>query len=105
MPSHARLHSAKPGARGGYERSDDLIAETRTQCRAQIADAVGEAELGRLAAGPVLAGEQGFFGTLEPSAAAALDERDELLVDVLLPRLTPLDLLRTSRKDRTAPGL
>src|SRR5207245_2666406 len=101
----ARLHSANPATRGSDERSDDPIAETRPQRRAQISDAIRKTELGCLAAGPVFAGEQGLFGTLEPRSAAALDQRDELLVDFLLQRLEAVDVLRILRKERIEHGL
>src|SRR5215813_6621413 len=97
--------SAKPAARRRHERGDDIVAETRAQRRAQITDAVGKAELDRLAASPVFTGEQGFFWTLEPRAAAALHEADEVLVDVSLQRLEPLDVLQVLRQERVEHDL
>src|SRR6266480_2419906 len=102
---HARLHATEPAARRSHEWGDDVLAEARAQRRTQVADAIGKAELDRLAAGPVFAGEQGLFGTLEPRTSAALHEVDEVLVDVPLLRLEPLDVLRILRKEWIAHGL
>src|SRR5512132_4046110 len=102
---HARLHAAEPAARRGHEWGDDVLAEARAQRRPQVADAVGKAELDRLGAGPVFAGEQGLFGTLEPRTSAALHEVDEVLVDVPLQRLEPLDVLRILGKEWIEHGL
>src|SRR5262249_57676204 len=64
--TYARLQAAEPAAHRGHERGDDTVAEARAQRRAQVTDAVGKAELDRLAAGPVFTEEQGFFSPLEP---------------------------------------
>src|SRR4029077_4004429 len=64
-----------------------VLSVALAQRAAQIADAVDEAEFLRLATGPILTREQRAFGAGERGAAAALDERDEALVDVLLDRL------------------
>src|SRR5262245_4108168 len=80
----AGLHPAEPTARRSHQRGDDIIAEALAQCGSQVADAVGQAELDRGVAGPVLPGEQGFFWTLEPRATACLDQVDEALVDLPL---------------------
>src|SRR5262249_23830981 len=101
----ARLQAAEPAAHRGHGRGDDTVAEARAQCRAQITDAVGKAELDRLASGPVFTREQGFFWTLEPRAAAAFHEADEVLVDVPLQRLEPLHVVRVFRQERVEHGL
>src|SRR6185369_11283977 len=67
-----RLHTAEPAARGSDQRGDDIITEALAQCGSQVADPVGQAELDRGVAGPVLPGEQGFFWALEPRATASL---------------------------------
>src|SRR5262249_25213106 len=82
-----RHPSPEQPALGGDERRLHVLAVALAQDTAQIADAGDEAEFLRLAAGPIFAGEQGGFGTRERGAAAAFDERDEPLVDVLLDRL------------------
>src|SRR5262249_58243223 len=57
------------------------------------------------AGGTVFTGEQGFFWTLEPRAAAAFHEADEVLVDVPLQRLEPLHVLRVLRQERVEHSL
>src|SRR5262245_20633326 len=101
----ARLHAPEPAARGRDERREHILAEARPQRRAQVADRVGKAELDRLAAGPVFAGEHGFFRAFEARPAAALDEIDETLVDLALHRLEPLDVLRLLRQERVEHSL
>src|SRR5262249_62128487 len=98
--TYARLQAAEPAAHGGHERGHDIVTEAGAQRRAQVANAVGKAEFDRLAAGPVFTGEQGFFWTLEPRAAAVFHEADEVLVDVPLQRLEPLHVLRVLRQER-----
>src|SRR5215813_14527383 len=97
--------SAKPAARRRHQRGDDIVAETRAQRRAQITDAVGKAELDRLAAAPVFTGEQGFFWTLEPRAPTALHQANEVFMDFPLQRLEPLDVFRVLRQERVEHGL
>src|SRR5262249_53467791 len=98
------LHGAKPAARGGHERGDDIVTEARTQRGTEGTHAIGKAELDRLAAGPVLAGEQGFFWTLEPRSSTALHQFDKSLMDVALQRLQTLDVLRILREERVEHG-
>src|SRR5262249_40647682 len=105
VANHAGLNAAKPAARRGDKRGDDIVTEARTQRRTQVADAIGEAELDRPTASPVFAGEQGFFWTLEPRPAASFHELDEVLVDVALQRLKPLDVLGVLRKEWIEHGL
>src|SRR5207249_4535920 len=76
-----------------------LVAITRTQRAAQIAERVNEPELKGAAAGPVLPGEQGFFWAVE-LAPSRLHEPDEVLMDILLQRLEPLDILGLFRQER-----
>src|SRR5262245_25591805 len=102
---HARLHAPEPAAHRSHERGNDVLAETRAQRRPQVTDAVSKAELDRLAAGPVFAGEQSSFGALEPRTSAALHEINEVLMDVALQRLEPLDVLRILRKEWIEHGL
>src|SRR5262245_60414355 len=61
-----RLHPPEPAAGRRDQRGGDVVAETSAQGRAQIADAVDNAQLERLSAGPVFAGKHGFFGTSQP---------------------------------------
>src|SRR5690606_34697156 len=71
QPAAARLDHLEP----------HLVAEAVARHRAQIADAVDQAELERLAAGPERAAEQLLLGALEPLAAARAHQRLEALVD------------------------
>src|SRR5262249_5358352 len=103
--TYARLQAAEPAAHRRHERGDDIVAETRAQRRAQITDAVGKAELDRLATAPVFTGEQGFFWTLEPRSPAALHQANEVLMDFPLQRLEPLDVFRILRQERVEHGL
>src|SRR5262249_59316896 len=83
------------------ERRCDFVTETLAQDRAQVTDAVGEPKLDRPAAGPILAGEQVLFGAGEPAAAALLDQRDKVIVDLTLHCLEPLHVVRLLRQGRS----
>src|SRR4051794_35511233 len=100
-----RLHTAEPAARRSDQRGDDIITEALAQCGSQVADPVGQAELDRGVAGPVLPGEQGSFWALEPRATASLDQVDEALVDLTLHRLELLNVLWVLRQERVEHGL
>src|ERR1700732_3953701 len=96
--------AAEQPALGGNERHLDVLSVALAQRAAQITDAVDEAEILRLATGPILAVEQVGFRAGERGAAAALDERDEALMDVLLDCLEMrhvLGLLRLERVEHT----
>src|SRR5262249_13321843 len=97
-PGCRRPNQPRTGATSGVTTSSPKPA-------GKVADAVGKAELDRLAAGPVFTGEQGFFWTLEPRAAAALHQADKVLVDVPLQRLEPLHVLRVLRQERVEHSL
>src|ERR1700736_859298 len=92
--------AAEQPALGGNKRRLDALSVALAQRAAQIADAVDEAELVRLATGPILAVEQVGFGAGGRGAAAALDERDEALVDVLLDCLEMRHVLGLLRLER-----
>ena len=88
----------------GDDLQAHLLAVLLAQHRAQIADAVGEAELDRPGARPEGAGEEvGIVG--EPAAAPLLDQVDEGGVDVVLERLQAGDVLLAARAgtDRASP--
>ena len=97
---HSGLDAAEPAARGRYERSEDVVAETRAQRRPHVADGVSDTKLDRLRTGPVFAGEHGFFWALESRSTASLHEFNEIRVDLLLHRLEPRDVLRVLRQER-----
>ena len=103
MPAPGDLRPSRPDssplARRDHRRQH-LVAEARAQGRAQIADAVGEAERHGRFAGPVFAGEQEIVGALQPRAAALLHQRDEDRVDLALDRLQPRDVVGVFRQER-----
>src|SRR5262249_61916621 len=81
------------------EGGRNLVAETRAQNRANVADPIGESELDRSLAGPVFAGKQRLVRAGERGAAARFHEQDEALMDFSLDRFQPLDILGLLRKE------
>src|SRR5262249_49848481 len=102
---HARLRAAKPAARRSNQGSDDLLAITLAQGGMQVADAIGEPERNGSLAGPVFAGEQSFFRTVQSGSAALLNEADEAFVNLALYGLEPFDVVRIFGQERIEHGL
>src|SRR5829696_1375423 len=92
--------SEEPRARDGHGLQPDVLAETLAHHRPRIAEAVDEAELERLGAGPDRAGEERVPLALEPPGPAALDERHEHRVDLRLDAFEAGDVLRPFRAER-----
>src|SRR5580704_3694785 len=98
--SHAWYPAAEQPALGGDEWGCDLVPVTAPQSRAQIAQAIDQAEALRRPTNPIFPGKQGGFWTGQLGPATRLDERDEALVDLVLHGFEPLHVVRLLRQER-----
>src|SRR5262249_35502009 len=95
-----RARPAEQAALRPNERHLDVLAVALAQHRAQVAEAIGKAELDRSSPGPIFAREQVGFGARQPGTTALLHQRDEIVVNFALDRLEPLHVLRFLRQER-----